>query len=191
MFNFIRKKSGLGLSAFAGLVLAGCADVVGVGIQETNPDYDFDATTALARQTLAALQTPSIRENREYCGYIGLDANNVLRATEANRGDSSSCGIEAPPADWVIVASYHTHAGYDEFAFSEVPSSTDIEGDRDEGINGYVSTPGGRFWFVEGATATARLLCGAGCLKQDPLYQPGLPVANNYTLGQIRTREQS
>ena len=41
------------------------------------------AETALARETLAALQTLSFTKEREFCGFIGYDAQGVLRATRA------------------------------------------------------------------------------------------------------------
>ena len=54
--------------------------------------------------------------------------------------------------------------------------------DFEEGTNGYVSTPGGRLWFVDGRAREASLICGPRCLTQDPFYVPDRSVETSYTL---------
>lgn len=127
---------------------------------------------AFVREVLSDLQVPSIRENREYCGYIGYDDAGTLKATQAVKGDTDSC---APiwPDDFDVVASYHTHAGFDEEAYSETPSSTDMEADEADGIDGYVSTPGGRLWYIDSVDMMASQLCGLQCLPSDPDFVEG------------------
>lgn len=184
------KLSNLSALGVAAIFMAACTDA-GTGFQASNPDYDRPAVTALARTTLAALQEPSFRLNREHCGYIGLDPAGNLKASPATQGRPSSCAAVNIPSDWVLVASYHTHGAYDQNSFSEVPSSTDIEGDNAEGTNGYVSTPGGRFWFINGAAQRAYQICGVGCLRQDKRYVADRPVESAYTLTELSNRENS
>ena len=170
------------------LLLVACTPTTGGLDQETQPDYNPAATTALARTTLGRLQAPSFQNDLEYCGYLGLDSAGTLRATQATPGDAASCMANDPPADWILVASYHTHGAYGAGYDSEVPSDSDIEGDHTEGVNGYVATPGGRFWLIDGDAQTATLICGPGCLAQDPNYRSEGPVANRYALSELRAR---
>ncbi len=126
---------------------------------------------ALARATLSAIQPQSIRENVEYCGYLGLDENGAYIASPPTRGDTSSCLSDDPVDIAVITASYHTHAAYSPDYNSEVPSGDDIEGDEEEGIDGYVATPGGRFWYIDTLDDVLSQICGVGCLPHDPSFE--------------------
>lgn len=74
------------------------------------------------------------------------------------------------------------------YADSEVPSEGDLIGDFEEGVNGYVSTPGGRFWHINGQAQQATLICGPECLGVDPNYEADQSVARSYTIQQLRRR---
>ena len=126
----------------------------------------------LAKKTLAALQPQSFSKQKEYCGYIGYNAKGELIATQALGGDTASCN-PILPRDFAPVASYHTHGGFDPEYISEIPSDIDLDGDHLERINGYVSTPGGRFWFVDSVNLEVRQLCGAACLPVAPNFEKG------------------
>lgn len=140
------------------------------------------AEVALARETLSALQALSFAKGREFCGFIGYDAGGVLQATQAVQGDESTCSADLPD-DLAVTASYHTHGGFDPDYFGEIPSDIDIEGDAALWINGYVSTPGGRFWYVDSRAMEVRLLCGLSCLPTAPGYRKGAngPIASKYS----------
>lgn len=147
---------------------------------------------AVARGILAQLQDRSFSENREYCGYVGVLDDGSYMATDVTRGRRDSCLSRGDESRFVeVTASFHTHAGFDPEADSEVPSVSDAEGDMDERVNGYVATPGGRLWFIDARSGTATLICGPGCLGQDPAFQPGLfgPVAGRYTFRELQQRE--
>ncbi len=149
---------------------------------------------AAARQVLGQLQGRSFSENREYCGYIGRLDDGSFMATEVTRGGTDSCLSRGDESRFLeITASFHTHAGFDTEADSEVPSTSDVEGDLSEGVNGYVATPGGRLWFIDGRTGVATQLCGLGCMGQDPRFIAGDagPIAQRYTLQELRARESS
>ena len=47
----------------------------------------------------------------------------------------------------------------------------DIEADEDEGVDGFVATPGGRLWYVDTKDMIVRQLCSLNCLPQDPLQK--------------------
>ncbi|MCR9067761.1 MAG: DUF4329 domain-containing protein [Rhodobacteraceae bacterium] len=144
-----------------------------------------------AREVLMQLQPRSFAENREYCGYVGVLPDGTVSVTEVTRGRRDSCLSRADESRFVeIVASFHTHAGFDPEADSEVPSIEDIEGDMFEGVDGYVATPGGRLWYIDGQRGVATLICGLGCMGQDPNFVPGIagPIANRYTLDDLNAR---
>lgn len=128
---------------------------------------------ALLEQVFAEIQPLSFERKREYCGYIGYDIDGNLVASKARRGWKSSCRPRDPRNIEVIIASYHTHGGFEDDPGHEVPSVEDMEGDEAEGIDGYVATPGGRFWYIDTEDMVIHQICGVGCLDQDPNYVPG------------------
>ncbi len=147
--------------------------------------------TGVARAVLAGIQPRSIAENREYCGYIGYTARGQLATTRARRGQIDYCKTDWP-RDLRVVASWHTHAGYDERAWSEVPTVNDMNADRSEGVNGYIATPGGRVWFIDTRRMRTRQVCGPGCVPPDPRFVPGAEgyIAPAYTYRELQLREE-
>ncbi len=127
----------------------------------------------LVKSVLNQLQDISFRKNREYCGYIGHDEKDVLFASNARRGRRDSCLGKAPD-NMDVIASYHTHGSFDPDARAEFPSVADLEGDEDEGIDGYISTPGGRLWYSDSQDMEVSQICGVGCMKQDPKFKAGI-----------------
>lgn len=148
---------------------------------------------ALVQRVLAAAQPVSIRGNTEYCGTIGIDASGRLIASQPLRGGRDGCLPRDHPNAVEIYATYHTHAAFEVDADSEVPSVDDLVGVIEEGIDGYVATPGGRFWFVDGQRRAVRQLCGLKCLPSDPRFQPGVfgGIRNSYTLRELRRRDRA
>lgn len=144
----------------------------------------------LATGILTWLQIPSIQRNREYCGEIGRAPDGRLIHTAPIRGKAASCHPVRirPPA--VPLASYHTHAGFDPRTDGEVPSVLDVQGDVEDGMDGYVSTPGGRLWHIDGATGNVRQICGLGCLPADPKFFKGSwgTIRRAYTFDQLKAR---
>ena len=72
-----------------------------------------------------------------------------------------------------MLASYHTHGAFDLGYFNEIPSDIDMESDAAFLLNGYVSTPGGRLWYVDTDEMQVRQICGIGCLPKDPNFVEG------------------
>lgn len=127
----------------------------------------------MVKGIFTSLQPVSIAENIEFCGYVGFDDAGALAFSEPTRGNEGSCVADEPDNLNVITASYHTHGGHSLDYFNEVPSGDDMEGDADEGIDGYVATPGGRLWYIDSSDMIASQLCGIGCLPADPLFRTG------------------
>ncbi len=146
--------------------------------------------TALAKTTLNAVQAKSQTANVEYCGYIGI-LNDALVATPARRGRLDSCKPKRPPRKMEVIASYHTHAGYDTEVDSEVPSVDDMFADEAEGIDGFVATPGGRLWYIDSRKMIAKQICGIGCLHKDTGFKPKDygQVKKRYTIDELIDRE--
>lgn len=130
------------------------------------------AERATATRILTDLQAASFAANAEHCGYLGLDPAGRLTTSPINRGSEDSCYLPAVPAGMTVLASFHTHGTYSPYYASEWPTTADMLTDAADGIDGYISTPGGRLWHVDTDTMTVRLLCGPGCLPQDPFYEP-------------------
>lgn len=126
---------------------------------------------AAARDILYDLQPLSIRENREYCGVLLRLPDNTLISSKAFRGKKARCTVKRIPTGARVVASYHTHGAFLEGYDNEVPSLLDLEVEAEWGIDGYVSTPGGRFWHVDGRRGTIKMICGPGCMPSDSRYR--------------------
>lgn len=142
---------------------------------------------ALARNVLMRLQSLSFSKGREYCGYLGLTRDGALVASVAVPGDLASCDA-AFPHDIAVVASYHTHGAFDAGYYNELPSTIDVDGDSDFYMNGYIATPGGRFWFVDGRNRRVHQICGAGCLPVAPGFRKGADgtIAEQYSYDGLR-----
>ena len=180
MGNLSKRVLGL----LAGVCLSAC---VVDPVPYDRPVPQSDQEIEFVKTSLATAQTRSFETGREFCGYIGLNAEGDLTSTSLKRGRKSSCKPNNVPDDFTEIASYHSHGSYSKNHDSEFPSVNDIEADIFEGNDGYISTPGGRIWFIDGYRMTARLLCGEGCVKSDPRYIADikLDVGRSYTLEEI------
>ncbi|MEL6530773.1 MAG: DUF4329 domain-containing protein [Pseudomonadota bacterium] len=144
-----------------------------------------------ARNELNVLQQPSFAGDKELCGIIFETSDGELGVSRPTSGDEASCDISFfDEPGMVPIASFHTHGKHSDLYDGEVPSVVDIESDVALGMDGYIATPGGRFWHVNHETATATLVCGPGCMEQDPNYVPcrGDTIATRYTIPELRER---
>jgi hypothetical protein len=130
------------------------------------------AINAFAIDVLASVQSASIAQSREYCGYIFVDNSGRLQATAPAAGTFRVCELPEPRFGQGIVASYHTHGSYSSLYASEVPSLADLQSDFNYGIDGYVATPGGRVWHNSANQTSTRQLCSLGCLASDRQFDP-------------------
>lgn len=89
------------------------------------------------------------------------------------------------------VASYHTHGAFEYETPAKFPSVSDLEADEAEGVDGYITTPGGRLWYVDGVDQIASQMCGIGRLTQDPNFEAGLDgeLLISYTIDELRALE--
>ncbi|MDA0664143.1 MAG: DUF4329 domain-containing protein [Proteobacteria bacterium] len=152
-----------------------------------------DELDRFAAAHLDRIQPRSIADGAEYCGLLGFDANGKLAASPATRGNADSCTPGDAPAGLEVLASWHTHGAYNRDADTEVPSLDDLQSDIEEGIDGYIATPGGRLWLNDADAQQSVLLCGAGCIRADPQYRPcpAFPPGEIYTLDTLRARAEN
>ena len=190
--------SKLSLSAKGFILLLVCLSVSGCDLLLTDGPYEraqprTPEETAFAKEILNSYQEISFRENREYCGFIGINAEGEFIATKPARGDEEGCQPDEPDPDIGLLASYHTHAAFSDDFDSERPSTDDLEADVAEGIDGYIATPGGRLWFNDAKAGETRMLCGSYCLKHDPRYEPfeDFPIETIYSLDELRERDEA
>lgn len=165
----MRSYLSLGLIS---LLLSACASYEDDIPAFERPQAQNAAEIAFAKATLDALQIISIKENREYCGYIGLTLNGEFQATPPRRGRKGSCQTKDIPEGFRVLASYHTHGSFSVKFDSELPSSDDLLADIEEGVDGYIGTPGGRVWFTDARAKKTVKLCAEGCISADPNYDP-------------------
>ncbi|WP_439136627.1 DUF4329 domain-containing protein [Roseicyclus sp.] len=139
---------------------------------------------------MESMNALSVRFNREVCGYILRHPNGAYSSTKVSWGGLASCASLPIEEGMEVVSSWHTHAAYAVDYDGEVPSIQDVEGDMSLGVNGWVGTPGGRLWFVDGLNGTMRQFCGRGCLPEDPNFVPEDhgAVFESYTLDRLYTR---
>ncbi len=107
-----------------------------------------DELDEFALSQLEKFQLRSIRENVEYCGFIGYDSLGELTATRAKRGQLDSCEPDDPPPGFDALASYHSHGAYTPEADTEVPSVDDLLADFEEDIEGYRDAGGQQCCFL-------------------------------------------
>lgn len=148
---------------------------------------------AFAREKLGAMQARSFAQRLELCAIIFEDSEGKLQSSEVRAGDEATCDLRYfDKPGMAPLASIHTHGSFDEDYDSEVPSLIDLESDITDQMDGYVATPGGRLWQVDWERERAVLVCGAGCLAQDPTYRacPDDTVAASYTGAELAARSR-
>lgn len=148
----------------------GTSPAAGPSVTAIAPD-DVQAA-AFARAFLDAIQPRSISLRRELCGFFYVAPDGRIAATAPRAGSFAGCDMDVPGADSGVFASYHTHSAFAPGYDNEVPSAQDLASDFQLGLDGYVSTPGGRLWHVDYGTRRVRQVCGPGCVFMDPGFRP-------------------
>ena len=165
--------------------------------QERDPweSLTFERLADVAETALTKAQDLSLKNNREYCGYLAFDGDDKLRFTDPLKGDVESCEPPYVDDDWELIASYHTHGAIDpnetDVTF-ELPSTGDLESDMDEGVDGFLSTPGGRFWFIDTIDEVVIMLGDIGYFKKDRNFERdwGCEPLDEHTFDEIYIMEE-
>jgi hypothetical protein len=171
----------------------GTAIAVFVAASGMVPDYARPPADEIAavKQRFGPLQQLSFATGHEYCGYLGRDAHDRIQFTPIRRGHTNGCTPVNPDNSFAATASLHTHGAYSPSVPAEFPTVRDMLSDAREGVNGYIGTPGGRLWFIDGTAMIAVQLCGLGCLPRDPNFVAGDDgeIAQSYSLDDLRKLE--
>lgn len=85
----------------------------------------------LAKQNLLVLQAKSFQYDREYCGYLVVDARDVISGTPPTKGKEAECSADDYPEDLIAFASYHMHGAASPDGSYELPSYIDALGDAE------------------------------------------------------------
>lgn len=141
---------------------------------------------AFMEELFATIQMQSFARGVEFCGYLFVDSSGKLRTTRPVQGHAATCGPIWPQSGRAI-ASWHTHGTYDPDAWNEIPSGRDVETDNLDGVDGWLATPGGRLWHIDGARMVSHLICGRGCLPADPQFVKGSDgvIRDRYTYKEL------
>jgi hypothetical protein len=169
---------------FAALILAAA---MALPLVVTTP---HPATAQSAEETefmmglMESMNQLSLRFNREVCGFVLVDGQGNYSSTKVSWGGHASCASLPLEEGTRAVSSWHTHAAWAREYDNEVPSIQDVEGDMRMGVNGWVGTPGGRLWFVDGQSGIMRQVCGPDCLPTDPnsVHEVNDAPSQTYTL---------
>ena len=158
------------------LVLASLSLVMAAPVKAEDPwdSLTFEKLDQVAEAALDNAQSLSLKHNREYCGYIAFDGADRLRFTAPLKGSVETCTPPEVPYSWELIASYHTHGALDpnepDVSY-ELPSGDDLRGDMEEGVDGYLATPGGRFWFIDTQDEVVIMLGDVGYFEPDKLFE--------------------
>lgn len=132
-------------------VLGGAAVAAGLVISSGSDNQDrairLPDQHSAAREVLNDINPKSVRENREYGGWVYETPDGNYTSTKPIAGSIDS--VEIPysliPSGGRPLATYHTHGGDDPRYLNEQFSGADIASDLAIGLDGYLGTPIGNF----------------------------------------------
>ncbi len=128
-----------------GGIAVGAAVALSSGSDGQDSNFRVADQHAAARQVLNQINPTSVRQNREYGGWIYRTPDNRYTSTTPIKGEIASINLPLTliPAGGQALASYHTHGGNDPAYVNEQFSPTDIASDQFTKVDGYLGTPAG------------------------------------------------
>ncbi len=154
------KKDPVNTGVLIGAAVVGVALIGSSGSDSQDNSLRFAEQHRAARSALNGINPKSVRENREYGGYIYRSPDGSYISTKLVQGEVAS--VQLPfsliPVGGVATASFHTHGGNDPKYDNENFSFTDIASDQQFGVDGYLGTPtGGFLWHDQSGNRVVRL----------------------------------
>ncbi len=150
-----KKKSGIHRPILIGAGVVAVAAIASSGSDSNDSDQRSQTEREAAFLVLNGINPTSVRENREYGGWVYRNQNGTYGSSSPVRGQAASVTLPSPssstPSGSRITASYHTHAGFDPRFDNENFSPQDLRSDNALGIGGYLATPGGTFQYHFGS----------------------------------------
>ena len=146
-----QKKSRYNRPLLIGAGVVAGAAIASSGSSSSDSSTRSQAETDAAFAVLNSINPESIRQNREFGGWVYRNQDNTFGTSTPVRGEAASVTLPNPflviPSGSALTASYHTHAAFDPRFDNENFSPTDIRSDNSLGIGGYLGTPGGTFQY--------------------------------------------
>lgn len=133
----IGENGGINLYGFCGNNPINWIDPFGLA-----PGDDYSSMNDAGASSIQDINSQSIREGREYAGYVYRKKNGCYSYTAPRRGTKAGSSPGFHPF-LKKVADYHTHGADDPDYDNEIFSETDIKGNDDDKISGYLGTPSG------------------------------------------------
>ena len=148
----INKMAVIGAGVVAGAVILSS----GSSSKDSNESINASNQEEAAFRVLNQINPVSVRESREFGGYVYRNPNGSYGYTNPKRGQykSINLGDVRIPNGTRRTASYHTHGNDDPQYVNEEFSPTDIRSNRLSGIDGYLGTPAGKMKFFDLETNT-------------------------------------
>ena len=146
-----KKKKWVGRALLIGVGVAAAAGGSSSGSAAADTMARFRTQHSAALDVLNGINPTSIRENREYGGWVFANPDGSFASTLPVKGEVAS--VQLPNRAFVIpsgsaaTASYHTHAAFHPRFDNENFSPQDLQNDRDIGVDGYLATPAGQFKY--------------------------------------------
>jgi|GEM_PF-3717515 len=138
---------------------------------------------AMAMKALAEVQPRSLKDQVEYCGSVIL-RNGKLKVLGPAKGDFESCEPPQLGRTDSYLASFHTHGEFSWDSPTEIPSDEDFQGVKEEGVTGFIGTPGGRVWQLDPISGIASQrfclgfkLCLTKSKRKDPFSDLSIPLS--------------
>lgn len=148
-----KPATGIGTMAIIGAGVVAGAVILSSGSDSKDDGVNFETARQhdAAFTVLNQINPVSVREAREYGGYIYRNPNGTYGHTNPKRGQykSINLGDVTVPEGTRRTASYHTHGNDDPRYVNEEFSPTDIRSDRLAGTDGYLGTPGGKMKYFD------------------------------------------
>ena len=131
----------------AGSIIGGAVALASSSGNADSEQGGFEGQHDAARAVLNEINPKSVRENREYGGWVLRSGDNTYGYTSPVKGDIDSVSLGNKPGN--ASATYHTHGGPDPRYDNEHFSPQDKRSDDYFRVDGYLGTPAGAFLFYD------------------------------------------
>lgn len=88
-------------------------------------------------------------EGVEFCGYVGVDYDGNIVILLLMCGDVDLCLVDEFENFEYLMVLYYMYGNFSIEYLSEMLSGIDMEGDEEEGIDGWVVIFGGWLWYID------------------------------------------
>ena len=129
----------------AGGIVAGAVAIASSSGNADGAEGGFTSARDAAQAALNKVNPASIRENREYGGWVYRAKGDSYSVTPAQTGALDHVSLGPKPD--ATQASYHTHGAPNRSYDGEHFSASDTRSDNQQGVDGYLGTPLGKFLY--------------------------------------------